>query len=337
MGKKRKKSKGRKKRRRQSQADAPAPSSAKEEPSDASGEDGEAAADEAKGVEDGEPAAEDTEGAEDPEAAEGPAEQTGGGESLDDARLVEVVDLDEDLDDPEVRAELVAAAAELTERAEEDEDAGQAGDEAEADTEVASGDVRDDEVPVIGPDALLALSEFRDEGVATIPEELVLELGEAASAEERDRLLAAALAHAEMQDAIYRVPLESATARRWKGLIAAALFVLALFLVGLPPGFLVPEAPPPLTTEERLLGIRTALLLQAEQVEAFRVREDRLPTSLAEVETALPGIRFVRSSNRLYQLVAYTPEGDAVVYDSASPHPAFSDVSASWVAPEGES
>lgn len=328
----------------------------------------------------------------------------------------EVIDLDEDLDDPEALAELVAAAADLDERSpEEDEaDPGDAsgGDSPDADDDPTSGTAADrgeedaadpaedapdpaedapdlaedaadptedtadrteddadsteddvdlaeddadptedaadraeddalpseddapdedeDDAPLIGPAALVALSEFRDEGVATVPEELVLELGEATSAEERDRLLAAALAHVEMQDAIYRVPLESGTTRRWKGVLAAVIFVMALFLAGLPPAFLVPEAPSPVTTDERLRGIRMALLLQAEQVDAFQVREDRLPTSLAEVETALPGIRLVRSSNRLYQLVAYTPDGDAVVYDSASPDSAFAEVGASW-------
>lgn len=198
------------------------------------------------------------------------------------------------------------------------------------DEDAADPDEDEDDAPLIGPDALVALSEFRDEGVATVPEELVLELGEATSAEERDRLLAAALAHVEMQDAIYRVPLESGTTRRWKGLLAAVIFVMALFLASFPPAFLVPEAPSPVTTGERLRGIRMALLLQAEQVDAFQVREDRLPASLTEVETALPGIRLVRSSNRLYQLVAYTPDGEAVVYDSASPDPAFAEVAASW-------
>lgn len=342
MGKKRKKSKGRKKkRRRQKKSAADAPAGTTDE-SHADGED----------------------------------------------PVDEIIDLDEDLDDPEARAELVAAAADLDERSPESDEAdpgdASGGDSPDADDDPTSGSAADggeedaadpaedapdlaeddadpteddvdlaeddplpseadaldedeDDTPLIGPDALVALSEFRDEGVATVPEELVLELGEATSAEERDRLLAAALAHVEMQDAIYRVPLESGTTRRWKGVLAAVIFVMALFLAGLPPAFLVPEAPSPVTTDERLRGIRMALLLQAEQVDAFQVREDRLPTSLAEVETALPGIRLVRSSNRLYQLVAYTPDGDAVVYDSASPDPAFAEVGASWKDREDES
>ena len=201
----------------------------------------------------------------------------------------------------------------------------------EPDTDAAYGvTAAEEERPLIGPDALVALSEFRQEGVATLPEELVLDLGDATTPEERDRLLAAALAHVEMQDAIYRVPLESGASRRWKGLIASAVFLFAIVLVGLPPAFLVPEAPPPLTVAETGGGIRMALLMQAEQIEAFRARSGRLPSSIAEVETALPGVRYVRSSNRLYQLIAYTPAGDAVIYDSSSPDPSFAAAEEAW-------
>lgn len=209
----------------------------------------------------------------------------------------------------------------------------------EPDTDAAYGvtAAEEDQRPLIGPDALVALSEFRQEGVATLPEELVLDLGDATTPEERDRLLAAALAHVEMQDAIYRVPLESGASRRWKGLIASAVFLFALVLVGLPPAFLVPEAPPSLTVAETGGGIRMALLMQAEQIEAFRARSGRLPSSIAEVETALPGVRYVRSSNRVYQLIAYTPAGDAVVYDSSSPDPSFAATEETWSRLMGES
>ena len=193
-----------------------------------------------------------------------------------------------------------------------------------------------EDAPLIKPDALAALREFRREGVATLPDELVLDLGDATTPEERDRLLAAALAHVEMQDAIYRVPLESEASRRWKGVIAAALFVMATILAGLPPAFLVPDPPPPLTATERAGSIQMSLLMQAEQIEAFRARTGRLPSSIAEVETAVPGVRFVRSSNRLYQLIVYTPDGDAVVYDSASPDPSFAQAEEVWARLKGD-
>lgn len=274
----------------------------------------------------------------------------------DDPPVDAVIDLEEDLDDPEARAELIAAAAALAAEGPSTAADGEATGEEVTVEGGASGDIEwsgdpdsdaeygptpsdgpDADAPLIGPDSLVALSEFRREGVATLPEELILDLGDATSPEERDRLLAAALAHVEMQDAIYRVQTESGASRRWKGLIASAVFLMAVFLAGLPPAFLVPDAPPPLTASETARGLRMTLLMQAEQIEAFRARSDRLPTSLSEVDTALPGVRFVRSSNRLYQLIVYTPDGDAVVYDSASPDPAFAAASAAWARLRGDS
>ena len=163
-----------------------------------------------------------------------------------------------------------------------------------------------------------------------MPDELVLDLGDATTAEERDRLLAAALAHAEMQEAIYRVPTEERRSRRIKSTIAAGIFLIAALMAVNPPGLLVPEPPPLLAEEDRGLGTLVALTLQAQQVEAFRVANGRLPRSIAELEGGIPGIRFVRSSNRLYQLIAYTPDGEPVVYDSGSPGPDFERLWRTW-------
>lgn len=388
MARKRKKSKGRKKRRKNQKAASGQTAAAD---TDVPADDEGPLADEPQPVDDAdevESPDDADEGATLDDAEEGDAlDEAGEGDTATDAvkpdtsddRPAAVIEVDEDLDDPDARAELIAAAAGLaeegeeadTEEADDDEaeatvddasektpdasegetpEGAEATDEAESDEPVDEGEEAEpsaaeeeeseagdeeaedpeaaegDETPLIGRDALIALGQFRDEGVATVPEELVLDLGEATSPEERDRLLAAALAHVEMQEAIYRVPTESPTGRRWKGLIAAAIFVLAVFLAALPPDLFVPAAPQALSDADRLRGIRTALLVQAEQIEAFRVREERLPASLAEVETALPGIRFVRSGNRLYQLVAYTPDGDAIVYDSAAPDPAFQEI-----------
>ncbi len=146
---------------------------------------------------------------------------------------------------------------------------------------------------------------------------------EVSTPEDRERLLQATLAHAAMQEAVYRVPLDTGQAHRWKGAIASTIFFIA-FVVGLsPPGILVPDAPAQLTVADHLYGIRVTLLLQAQQIEAFRTREHRLPDSLADVAATFPGVRFVKSGNRLYQLIAYTPDGVAVVYDSSTPAPEF--------------
>ena len=186
-------------------------------------------------------------------------------------------------------------------------------------------------LPAIGADALAALSAMNRQGV-TLPDELVLDLGEATTPEDRDRLLAAALAHVEMQDAVYRVAAkQNRQSSRWKGAAAALLFLVAIAVAAQPPDWVVPEAPATLTAADRLDGVRLTLLLQMQQIEVFRAREGRLPDALTEIAIVLPGVRFVKSNNRVYQLVAYSPDGDPVLYDSAAPPAWFEEVAARWV------
>jgi hypothetical protein len=133
-----------------------------------------------------------------------------------------------------------------------------------------------------------------------------------------------------MQEARYRVPTESRRLGWIKGGIALAIFLLAGILALSPPRLVSPEAPVGVADADRVSGVITALLLQAEQVDAFRVRERRLPVSLDEMGATVPGVRYVRSSNRLYQLIAYAPTGRAVVYDSAAPAPEFAEAELAW-------
>ena len=157
-----------------------------------------------------------------------------------------------------------------------------------------------------------------------------LDLGEVSTPEARARLLAEALAHAEHKEARYRVPMDTGTARRWKSLAATGIFVLAAWVAAAPPGWVRPEPPAQLNAAARVRNIRTALLLQAEQIEAFRVRTQRLPNSLDELPATLPGVRYARSGNRAYQLIGYEPDGNAVVYDSTNPSAGFRVLLAAW-------
>lgn len=161
--------------------------------------------------------------------------------------------------------------------------------------------------------------------------------GTISSPEVRDRLLAEALAHAEHKDARYRVPYSDPTGpNRWKALLVVVLLALAGAAAAAPPRWIRPEPPASLGRAEELRGLRVALLLQADQVEAFRLRTQRLPTALDEVPGQLPGIRYVRSGNRVYQLVAYGADGSAVVYDSAAPTPPFRALTPPWQAERPE-
>jgi len=149
--------------------------------------------------------------------------------------------------------------------------------------------------------------------------------------EDRERLLAEALAHAEALEEQYKVvPIEPADlSGRWKAPLATALFVLAAVLGFFPPAWLTgPPAPGP-TEGEHDRGLRAAIWLQAQQVEAFRLRHGRLPASLAEVPGSMAGLTMVRSGNRAYQIRGRGEDGEVVLFDSARPAPAF-EAAAPW-------
>lgn len=140
------------------------------------------------------------------------------------------------------------------------------------------------------------------------------------SPEERDRLIAEALAHAEVRDLSYRPPSVAPTVH-WKGAVGSAGLLLGTALLLLPPAWLRGESAPSVPREARDLGARAILYLQAQEIEAYRQRNHGLPARLGDLEAELPGLRFVRSNDRVYQLVAYGPDGRAVVYDSTRPAP----------------
>jgi hypothetical protein len=228
----------------------------------------------------------------------------------------------------------VAAEPDAEAGAEDPTDPERPQEEAPGDEDSASA-VPEEPGPLIGPQALLALSELQAEGVASLQDEFVLDLGEATTPEERDRLLAAAMAHAEMQEAIYRVPMATHRTRRIKLGIAAAIALVAFFVLIRPPALLVPDAPPGLSDADRTRGMRIALLLQAQQVEAHRIEQGRLPSSLAEVAVQIPNVRFIRSNSRSYQLVVYSADGEPMVFDSTVPAPEFERLRTEWVTTRG--
>jgi len=141
------------------------------------------------------------------------------------------------------------------------------------------------------------------------------------SPEERDRLIAEALTHAEARDLGYRPPSVAPTTVRWKGAVGAAGLLLGVALLVAPPAWLRGDPAPSVPREARELGARAMLYLQAQEIEAYRQRNQGLPDRLGDLESELPGLRFVRSNDRVYQLVAYGPDGRAMVYDSTHPAP----------------
>ncbi len=153
---------------------------------------------------------------------------------------------------------------------------------------------------------------------------------EVSSPEERARLLADAVVQSYTQEAKYRIPLAETKAHgRWKSPFAMVTFMLAGVIAVAPPSWLRPEPHATVTEGERVRGVRAALFLQAHQIEAYRTRNQRLPLSLYQLPTRVPGVRFVRSNDRVYQLVALAPDGSQVVYESTRPSD-FDPVAAGW-------
>lgn len=196
--------------------------------------------------------------------------------------------------------------------------------------EYALPPVRDNAAPPrMTADALQALTEIHTEGLARADDDILVDLGDPDSSEDRDRLLQSALAHAAMQEAIYRVPGTDGQPRSAKPFMVGAILAVGLLIAALPPSFLRPSPPPEVTAGDRLHGHRVTLLLQAQQIDAFRAANGRLPRSLADLQRPLPGIQFVASNNRLYQLVIRT-EDRTLIYDSGTPDPAFVTLSNRW-------
>jgi hypothetical protein len=150
--------------------------------------------------------------------------------------------------------------------------------------------------------------------------------------EDRERLLAEALAHAEAQEAQYKVlPADEPVHGKWKTPLAVALLALAAWVALSPPHWIAgidAPRPNPMETER---GLRAAIWLQAHQVEVFRLREGRLPEHLSELPAQMPGLTLVRSNNRVYQIRGRRPDGGLLLFDSAQPAPAF-EAAAPWLA-----
>jgi len=164
------------------------------------------------------------------------------------------------------------------------------------------------------------------------PVEVSVDLGPVSSPAMRDRLLAEALAHAEHKEARYRVPYDDRDrTRAWKSLIIVTSLAMAGVLATFPPAWVRPAPPAMLTAAEQQRSLRTALLLQAQQIDAYRIEHLALPPSLDTLPARLPGLRYVRTGNRAYQLMAYEDDGRAVVYDSADPIAPFDAIATTWV------
>ncbi len=99
---------------------------------------------------------------------------------------------------------------------------------------------------------------------------------------------------------------------------AAILVLLAGWLWISPPGWLQPAPPPPVSPQVQEAGLRLAMYIQAQQIEAFRLRRGRLPDVLWETGEPLPGMIYQRLNAREYRLTGFT-EAMALTYRSTEP------------------
>ena len=148
---------------------------------------------------------------------------------------------------------------------------------------------------------------------------------------DRESVLADAMAHASLHESKYRLPpSDTKQTAVWKTPVAMIVFMLSAYLLAFPPQWMTGDGLPSIDSRTRENGARAALFLQAQQIEAFRITRGRLPGSLEEVQGSVKGIRFVRSSSRVFQLVVPGEDGINIIYDSSRPVEEFAGAAAAW-------
>ena len=116
---------------------------------------------------------------------------------------------------------------------------------------------------------------------------------------------------AEPKPAVDRGPLLRAVNAALAVLIAAWLFFA-------PPDWLPRPLSDGRTIEQRSLGLRVVLALEAARVRAYHEAEGKLPPSLVEVGGDLRGVRYVVIDDARFTLTA-TDGTASVTYDSTEP------------------
>ncbi|GMV06403.1 MAG: hypothetical protein AMXMBFR53_26790 [Gemmatimonadota bacterium] len=141
-----------------------------------------------------------------------------------------------------------------------------------------------------------------------------------ARGQEAAEAVAAVLKHAAEKEQVAQAKPRPKKQPKWMLPLGLNLAVIAVYLLLAPPTWVTvnPIEGPDQATQVQ--GLRVALYLQAQQIEAYKDQNGRLPSSLAESGRAVPGIEYVRQGAEQYQLVA-TVGDQPIVYDSSGPNP----------------
>lgn len=88
--------------------------------------------------------------------------------------------------------------------------------------------------------------------------------------------------------------------------LVAVLLVFTAWIWLLPPAFLRVEAPPAPPVQEEEAALRFLMYVQAQRIKAYRQETGEYPTRLEEAGPPLPGMRYMRLADELYQLTGVT-------------------------------
>lgn len=143
-----------------------------------------------------------------------------------------------------------------------------------------------------------------------------------ARGQEAAEAVAAVLVHAAAKDKAAHAKAPPKKQPKWMLPLGVNLAVLAVYLLLAPPAWVVVnpiEGPDP---AKQVQGLRVAMYMQAQAIEAYKINNGRLPATLADAAEFGPSyadkMDYVRQGEQ-YQLV--TTAGDqALVYDSAGPN-----------------
>jgi hypothetical protein len=128
--------------------------------------------------------------------------------------------------------------------------------------------------------------------------------------------VAAVLKHAAERDERARAKQQPKRHPKWMLPVGIQLAVLAVYLLISPPRWITVrpiQGPNPAAQEQ---GLRVAMYLQSQQIEAYRDQHGRLPNTLADLPgTPQPGVEYEVQSADEYRLVG-TNGAAALIYDS---------------------
>lgn len=143
---------------------------------------------------------------------------------------------------------------------------------------------------------------------------------DAASGQEAAEAVAAVLKHAQERDKAAKQKAPTKTQPKWLLPLGINLGIFAAYLLIFSPGWVVisPIDPPP--TAERIEVTHNALWTTLSRIEAFRMEQDRLPSSLDEAGVDAGGFDYTVQGTEHYVLLVGVGE-ETLVYNSAQQTP----------------